>query len=442
MQSFIRVGLWLVLFVGIVAQREVLAAGIERTPNDPYFAKFKLIKAPETKRLLLRKGDRLAICGDSITEQKMYSRIMETYLTVCVPELEVTARQYGWSGEKTPGFVDRMGNDCLRFKPTIATTCYGMNDHGYRPFVSRIGKRYQTESECMVEEFKANGCRVVLGSPGCVGKMPFWVTSAAGTVDDLNMNLCELRNIGIGVSRKEGAAFADVFRPMLITSYEGKKNYGPAYEIPGKDGVHPGWAGHLVMAYAFLKALGLDGDIGWIAVDLSGKRPVTVSAGHQLVSGSGREFRIRSSRYAFCSTNTAVSDGTNGTMRSAMALVPFNEELNRFLLIARNGTAESYNVTWGEQSRNYSAKELARGVNLAADFAVNPFWEAFEKVDNAVAAKQGYETKQIKESFRSQAARTDMEAVVKKTEEERAKLAAEIPKRFVPVEYAIRIEPK
>jgi len=440
MQRLIRIQFCFVIFVGIFSGALVSAVAPEPTPNDPSFAKFKLIKAPQTKRLLLEKGDRLAICGDSITEQKMYSRIMETYLTVCVPELDVTVRQYGWSGEKTAGFVDRMKSDCLRFKPTIATTCYGMNDHEYRPFVSRIGKRYRTESEFMVEEFKANGCRVVLGSPGCVGKVPWWVLSAAGTVQDLNLNLCELRNIGIGVARHEHVAFADVFRPMLISTYEGQKKYGADYEIPGKDGVHPGWAGQLVMAYAFLKALGVDGDIGTIAVDFSGKKPASVSAGHQLLSASANELRIRSSRYAFCSTNTALSDGTNGTLRSALALVPFNEELNRFVLVARNGTAESYKVTWGEQARVYSAKDLARGVNLAQDFVVNPFWEAFHKVDEAVAAKQAYETKQIKETFRSQAARSDMAAVVKKTEAERAKLAEEIRKSFVPVEHTLRIE--
>src|SRR5881394_2466247 len=97
--------------------------------------------------LMLKRGDRLAICGDSITEQKMYSRIMEDYLTVCVPELDVTVRQYGWSGERAPGFLGRMTNDCLRFHPTVATTCYGMNDHEYRPYEERIGQTYREKSE-------------------------------------------------------------------------------------------------------------------------------------------------------------------------------------------------------------------------------------------------------------------------------------------------------
>src|ERR1700709_1377094 len=95
-------------------------------PNDPYFAPFnpKAFAAPSG--LVLQKGHRLAICGDSITEQKMYSRIMETYLTVCRPDLNLSVRQYGWGGETAPGFLARMTNDCLRFHPTVATTCYGM----------------------------------------------------------------------------------------------------------------------------------------------------------------------------------------------------------------------------------------------------------------------------------------------------------------------------
>ena len=80
-------------------------------------SKFHPTKAPASKKLLLKEDDRLAICGDSITEQRMYSRIIEDYLTVCVPQLHITVRQYGWSGERAPGFLARMTNDCLRFHP-------------------------------------------------------------------------------------------------------------------------------------------------------------------------------------------------------------------------------------------------------------------------------------------------------------------------------------
>jgi len=431
---------WLLVSLGFLAPCSGWSAPAEKEDSFSLLKNVRPAKAPETKHLLLQKGDRLAICGDSITEQRMYSRIMETYLTVCVPELEVTVRQYGWSGERTPGFVDRMASDCLRFKPTIATTCYGMNDHEYRPFELRIGRRYRNESETMVEMFKSAGSRVVLGSPGCVGKMPSWVSSAAGTIDDLNASLCTLRNIDIDVSREEHVAFADVFWPMLTAGVEGKKKFGADFAIAGKDGVHPGWAGHLVMAYAFLKGLGLDGQIGTITVDLSKKQPIGVTRGHELLSGCVQpgEFRFRSTRYPFCATNTVMNDGT---IRAGMALVPFNEELNRFMLVAKNGSDKSYRVTWGEETRTYSAAELSRGVNLARDFVANPFWRAFNKVDEAVAAKQEYETRQIKQLFRSKEAKTNLLEVIESSEAARAKLAAEIKAAFAPVEHTLRIEP-
>lgn len=71
---------------------------------------------------------------------------------------------------------------------------------------------------------------------------------------------------------------------------------------------------------------------------------------------------------------------------------------------------------------------------------LNPFSEGFEKVDQAVKAKQEYETKQIKQRFRSAEAKENMEAVVAKTEAERAPLARAIQEAFQPVTHTVRIK--
>ena len=139
--TFHRIVLLTIISTAFVAVTP-FAAELEPKPDNPYFAKFEPLKAPSANGLYLHEGDRLAIIGDSITEQKMYSRIMETYLTVCVPELKITARQFGWSGETAEGFLRRMTNDCLRFQPTVATLCYGMNDHRYRAYTDEIGNWY------------------------------------------------------------------------------------------------------------------------------------------------------------------------------------------------------------------------------------------------------------------------------------------------------------
>jgi hypothetical protein len=341
-------------------------------------------------------------------------------------------RQYGWGGETAPGFLKRMTNDCLRFKPTIATTCYGMNDHGYRPYEESIGERYRASQTVIVEAFKAHGARVVLGSPGCVGLRKDW---DAASVESKNLNLCTLRNIDMEIAQKAGVGFADVFWPMLTAGYAAQQKYSADYAIAGKDGVHPGWAGSFVMAYAFLKAFGLDGEIGTISYDAETGQ-ATVSKGHELLSRKDGELQIKSSRYPFCATGDASKDDS---IRSAMSLVPFNQELNRFVLVVRNGKASTYRVTWGDESKSYPAGQLAKGVNLAQDFSTNPFSTAFAKVDAAVAAKQDYETRQIKIMFHGPEAKEDMEAVERLTERSRAPLAAAIKKALVPVTHSLRV---
>jgi lysophospholipase L1-like esterase len=432
----------LIVSAGWIASPEEIPKGLE---------KFKPAKAPPVTGLYLKEGDRLAICGDSITEQRMYSRIIEDYVTMCAPELDVTVRQYGWSGERAPGFLARMTNDCLRFKPTVATTCYGMNDHEYRPYEERIGDAYRENSTAIVEAFKANGARVVQGSPGCVGKMPAWVKTASGGVEDLNLNLCNLRNIGIDIAEKEDVRFADVFWPMITAGIEARAKYGTNYAIAGKDGVHPGWAGQTVMAYALLKSFGLKGDLGTFKVDL-GRNVMSATKGHEILSGGKGEYQIKSSRYPFCACEpdglaaqsypVCEKDDTSSdsSIRSAMTLIPFNKDLNRFQLFVSNGKLQSYKVTWGRESKTFSAEQLNNGINLAQEFPLTPFSMAFAKVDAAVAAKQAYETKQIKSIFHGNEGKADMEKAVAETEKERQPLADAIKSAFVPVTWTLKVE--
>ena len=209
---------------------------------------------------------------------------------------------------------------------------------------------------------------------------------------------------------------------MLTAGVTAQKEYGANYAIAGHDGVHPGWAGHTVMAYAFLKAMGLKGDIGTLIVDLK-KSKMKTSTGHELVSAKDGVFTIKSSRYPFCA---CVPDGQgaasypvcekddpekDNSIRSAMTLIPFNQDLNRLMLKAnqRQSRGAATKSPGATESKTFTADQLARGINLAAEFPCNPFCEAFAKVDAAVAAKQAFETRQIKQAFRSPEAKTDME---------------------------------
>ena len=416
----------------------IAAQDLQPKPDVPFFQKFEPLRAPVYHDLLLKPGDRLAIIGDSITEQKQYSRIIETYLTVCAPELKISARQFGWSGETAEGFLRRMTNDCLRFHPTVATLCYGMNDHGYGPYKEDVAQWYRRNYSAAAQSLKDSGARVVLGSPGCVGRVPPWGGRQGVPVEELNLNLCRLRNIDIGIAAEENIRFADVFWPMLTAGYDAREKFGPDFAVSGKDGVHPNWAGHVVMAYAFLKALGLDGSIGTYVVDLS-ENKATATTGHTVDGFSNNILTITSTRYPFCATGAPDKDDS---IRAGMGLVPFNAQLNRLTLVVKGGAAASYAITWGKESHTYSAAQLAGGVNLADDFQVNPFSAAFARVDEAVLAKQNYETLQIKSLFYTPAAKADPDRIAAISDEVREPLVDAIAKAFVPVTHTIRIEPQ
>jgi len=75
------------------------APELESKPADPFFAKFEPLAARNSRTVPPERGS----SGDHRRFDhgaEQYSRLIETYLTVCAPELEITARQYGWSGER------------------------------------------------------------------------------------------------------------------------------------------------------------------------------------------------------------------------------------------------------------------------------------------------------------------------------------------------------
>jgi hypothetical protein len=191
--------------------------------------------------------------------------------------------------------------------------------------------------------------------------------------------------------------FADVFQPMINAAEKAKPVLGEEYDVCGKDGFHPGPNGHLVMAYAFLRGLGLDGKIGTITLDAA-QGEAAATEGHKVLAADKGKVELESSRWPFCFTGDEKS--SSGT-RSITPYVPFNEELNRLTLVVKGLSSEKAKVTWGTATKSFSRADLEKGVNLAAEFAESPFSEPFKKLDAAVAAKQSFETPMIKTTINS-----------------------------------------
>jgi lysophospholipase L1-like esterase len=339
---------------------------------------------------------KLAIIGDSITEQKLYSKYMEVYLVACAGRQDIRVFQFGWSGERAPGFLARMENDLAVLQPTTATTCYGMNDGSYQPYKDGIGRTYEDAMRGIAKKFDTLGVKnVVFGSPGAVDTKFFKGNASfpEGQAPKLyNENLGKLRDIDQKLATETGKAFADVHGAMIGAMEKGKAVLGENYDVCGADGFHPGPNGQLVMAYAFLKGLGCEGNIAEITVDMKGQG--AASPGHKVLTSSPGKVELESSRYPFCFEGDAKS--SKGT-RSITPFLPFNEELNRFTLRVKNVAGAKAKVTWGAESKEFSKEQLEKGINLAAEFSATPFDKDFAAYMNAVGTKQAFETGLIKD---------------------------------------------
>ena len=234
---------------------------------------------------------------------------------------------------------------------------------------------------------------------------------------------------------------------MIEVMGKSKAAYGDSYVFVAGGGVHPNNNGQLVMAYAFLKALGCDGAIGTLTVDLAANQAAG-TPGQQIVSLQNGTLTVKSTRGPFC----FQGDPNKGDQNDAcmVKFLPFSEELNRYLLVVKGIQGTKAKITWGNQSKEFPAAELAKGINLAAEFLVNPFCDRFDKVHEAVHAQQNLDTTLVRSFLNNLPAinamvPTEAEALqrvaVAGLNKEKALFDA-AQELAQPVQHTIRIEPE
>ena len=153
----------------------------------------------------------------------------------------------------------------------------------------------------------------------------------------------------------------DFNTPMsAITATYQKTN--SSFTLIGKDRVHPGPVGHLVMAYEFLKSQGVDGSVSSIAVDASGGRDLGSSnciISNIKTGGDGITFQC---------LEKSLPYPLSKEQQPALELITFTKELNMETLRVTGLPAGNYSLTIDDRKiRNYSATQLDEGVNLALE---------------------------------------------------------------------------
>src|SRR3954463_13859667 len=82
------------------------------------------VVAADEEPFYLKDGDRVVFYGDSITDQRLYTTYVETYVVTRFPKADITFVHSGWGGDRVGGggggrIDKRLKRDVFAYKPTV-----------------------------------------------------------------------------------------------------------------------------------------------------------------------------------------------------------------------------------------------------------------------------------------------------------------------------------
>ena len=225
------------------------------------------------KDFFFKDKDSVVFLGDSITEQKLYTTYVEAYTLTRFPSYKLTFRNVGWGGDTawlrqrahpnekelfaaTGSVLDEMvtkavgaglARDVLPLKPTAVTVDFSMNDHAYQAFREDIFRAHVRSQKEIADVLTKNGARVAL-----MTTQPIEEKRPDPDKDVKNLSLGKFSDGIKAVAAKEGVQFVDQFNPYMALMMK-ERAANPDAIIGGGDKVHPGPAGHTLMAWMILK---------------------------------------------------------------------------------------------------------------------------------------------------------------------------------------------
>jgi hypothetical protein len=239
--------------------------------------------------------------------------------------------------------------DVLPLRPTVVTVDFGMNDHAYQALRPDILRAYVASQTQIARELTDDGAKVAFITP-----QPIEEKRPDPDQDVKNISLKAFSEALRGVALQEHALFADEFDPYM------QAMMGSHGTIGGGDSVHPGPAGHTIMAWAILKALGATPLVSAATINQADlKAEAAEGCRIDNIKKDGTTLR-------FDRLDDALPMPVDKKAEPALALVPITHDLNRYELKVSGLPEGSYSVSIdGESAATVSSKELEQGWNLA-----------------------------------------------------------------------------
>jgi lysophospholipase L1-like esterase len=313
----------------------------------------------------LHDGDRVVFYGDSITDQRLYTTFIETYVITRFPQIKVTFVHSGVGGDRVTGggagtIEVRLPRDVVAYKPGVVTIMLGMNDGSYGAYDQKIFDTYASGYRHIIQTLKdaLPGIRITVIQPS-----PFDdVTRAPNFEGGYNKVLVRYGDFLRDLARDENLAVADLNGPVVAALEKANKLDADLAKKLIPDRVHPAPAGHLLMAEALLKAWQAPATV--TAVEIDAAEPAIASVTNTKVTDLAVSDRV-----LWTQMDDALPmpvDTKDAVMALALRASDFVEAMDREPLKVTGLTAARYTLKIdGEAVGTFTKEEWGKGVNLA-----------------------------------------------------------------------------
>jgi lysophospholipase L1-like esterase len=313
----------------------------------------------------LHPNDVVVFYGDSITDQRLYTTYVETFVVTRFPKLPVRFVHSGWGGDRVTGggggpIDDRLKRDVLAYKPTVMTIMLGMNDGRYRAFDDQIFRAFTDGYEHIVKSVRdaVPSVRITVIDPS-----PYDDVTRAPLFDGgYNAVLLKYGEYLRALAERSSLDFADL-NTRLVKALGRANAADPANAqkiVP--DRVHPNRSGHLLMAASLLEAWGAKPTVTNVEIDAASVR--VASAENTSVSALESDGSLRwTQKDEALPMPVPMNDPI---MALAVKSSDFVEKFDRQMLRVTGLAAASYSLKInGRALGNFTREDLASGVNLA-----------------------------------------------------------------------------
>jgi lysophospholipase L1-like esterase len=324
----------------------------------------------------IHDGDRVVFLGDSITQQQFYTNYIEAYALSRHPSWNLTFRNVGWGGDTswlrqrqhinetllfasddktqlemvTPPIQFGLDRDVFPLRPTVVTVDFGMNDFAYQALRPDILRAYIQSETQIARMLRSGGARPVF-----LTTQPIEEKRPDPDQDIKNISLRKFADALKAMTERENIEFADQFDPYMQAMVNSRSTIGG-----GDDSVHPGPAGHTIMAWAILKALGATPLVSTAAINAQDRSVGATQA------CSISNLKVEGVVVTFDRTDEALPMPVDAKAEAVLNLVPITHDLNEYELKIEGLSAGRYTVTIdGEVAATVTASELGGGWNLA-----------------------------------------------------------------------------